>query len=102
MGTRCRKRRTVEKVDKRSETSDGWTYTFAEFSTCKTIKIVLPKRLNVQLMGAYKLGGLGYDIKAGNMYFIEKTRLSQITKFDDIYVIERDCWNLFPAGRTEH
>lgn len=29
----------------------------------------------------------------------KKTRLSQITKFDDIYVIERDCWNLFPAGR---
>ena len=30
------------------------------------------KRVNVQLMGAYKLGGLGYDIKSGNMYFIEK------------------------------
>ena len=29
---------------------------------------------------------------------LKKTRLSQITKFDDIYVIERDCWNLFPAG----
>ena len=60
------------KVQERSETSDGWTYTFAEFATCKTIKIVLPQRVNVQLMGAYKLGGLGYDIKSGNMYFIEK------------------------------
>ena len=30
------------------------------------------QNVNVQLMGAYMLGGLGYDIKSGNMYFIEK------------------------------
>lgn len=71
-GNKVQEEKNGRKVDKRSETSDGWTYTFAEFSTCKTIKIVLPKRVNVQLMGAYKLGGLGYDIKSGNMYFIEK------------------------------
>lgn len=50
----------------------GGLIRFFEFATCKTIKIVLPQRVNVQLMGAYKLGGLGYDIKSGNMYFIEK------------------------------
>jgi len=71
-GNKVQEEKNGRKVDKRSETSDGWTYTFAEFSTCKTIKIVLPQRVNVQLMGAYKLGGLGYDIKSGNMYFIEK------------------------------
>ena len=71
-GNKLQEEKNGRKVDKRSETSDGWTYTFAEFSTCKTIKIVLSKRVNVQLMGAYMLGGLGYDIKSGNMYFIEK------------------------------
>ena len=71
-GKKVQEEKNGRKVDKRSETSDGWTYTFAEFATCKTIKIVLPQRVNVQLMGAYKLGGLGYDIKSGNMYFIEK------------------------------
>ncbi|HEM6090097.1 TPA: hypothetical protein U2B88_002168 [Streptococcus suis] len=57
--------------DKRSETSDGYTYTLSEFGTSKMIKIVLAKEYSLQLMGAYKLGGLGYDIK-GSMYFIEK------------------------------
>ena len=71
-GSKVQEEKNGRKVDKRSETSDGWTYTFAEFATCKTIKIVLSKRVNVQLMGAYMLGGLGYDIKSGNMYFIEK------------------------------
>ena len=71
-GNKLQEEKNGRKVDKRSETSDGWTYTFAEFSTCKTIKIVLSNRVNVQLMKAYKLSGLGYDIKSGNMYFIEK------------------------------
>ena len=71
-GNKLQEEKNGRKVDKRSETSDGWTYTFAEFSTRKTSKIVLSNRVNVQLMGAYKLSGLGYDIKSGNMYFIEK------------------------------
>lgn len=57
--------------DLRSDTSDGFTYVFSEFGTSKMIQIVLPKEYNLQLMGAYKLGGLGYDIK-GSMFFIEK------------------------------
>ena len=40
-GNKLQEEKNGRKVDKRSETSDGWTYTFAEFSTCKTIKIVL-------------------------------------------------------------
>ena len=57
--------------DKRSDTSDGYTHTLSEFGTSKMIQIVLPKEFNLQLMNAYKLGGLGYDIK-GSLYFIEK------------------------------
>lgn len=57
--------------DKRSNTSDGYTHTLSEFGTSKMIQIVLPKEFNLQLMNAYKLGGLGYDIK-GSMFFIEK------------------------------
>lgn len=59
-------------VDKRAEESDGWTYTFAEFVTCKKISIVLPRKYDLKLMTAYSLSGSGYDIKSGNMYFIEK------------------------------
>lgn len=58
--------------DRRSETSDGFTHVFSEFGTSKMIQIVLPKECNLQLMTAYKLGGLGYDIASGNMYFLEK------------------------------
>lgn len=71
-GNKIQEEKNGRKVDKRSDISDGWTYTFAEFGTCKKIQIVLPKRVSVNLMGAYKIGGLGYDIKSGNMYFIEK------------------------------
>ena len=59
-------------IDKRSDKSDGWTYTFSEFGTCKKIMVVLPNRLDVRLMEAYKLSGLGYDIKGIDMFFIEK------------------------------
>lgn len=71
-GNKIQEEKNGRKVDKRSDISDGWTYTFAEFGTCKKIQIVLSKRVNVSLMTAYKVGGLGYDIKSGNMYFIEK------------------------------
>ena len=57
--------------DKRSKTSDGWTYTFAEFQTCK-IKIVLQKQFDFKLLSAYNISGEGYDIKSADMYFIEK------------------------------
>lgn len=57
--------------DKRSDTSDGYTHTLSEFGTSKMIQVILPKEYNLQLMTAYKVGGLGYDIKS-SMFFIEK------------------------------
>lgn len=71
-GNKIQEEQNGRKVDKRSETPDGWTYTFAEFGTCKMIKIVLPQKVEVKLMSAYTLSGMGYDIKSGNMFFIEK------------------------------
>lgn len=59
-------------ADLRSKESDGYTYTFAEFGTARTIKIVFPKRVDLKLLGAYQVGGLGYDIKNARMVFIEK------------------------------
>ena len=58
--------------DKRSETSDGFTYTFTEFGTGKIVKIVLPEERKIDLLGSYKVAGLGYDIKSANMIFIEQ------------------------------
>ena len=57
--------------DQRSDTSDGYTHVFSEFGTSKMIQIILPKKYDLQLMTAYKLSGLGYDIK-GSMFFIEQ------------------------------
>lgn len=58
--------------DKRSEISDGYTYTFTEFGTGKMVKIVLPEKLEIKLLGSYKVVGFGYDIKSANMIFIEQ------------------------------
>ena len=71
-GNKIQEEKNGRKVDKRSETSDGWTDTFAEFNTCKKVQIVLKNPINLQLTTAYHHGGLGYDLKSGNMYFIEK------------------------------
>jgi lambda repressor-like predicted transcriptional regulator len=63
--------------DKRSKVSDGWTYTFSEFQTCKKVKIVLSKRVDLKLLSVYSVSGMGYDIKSADMYFIEKEVLLQ-------------------------
>lgn len=60
------------KTDERSAKSDGYIYTFSEFSTAKIVKIVLANRVNLSLLNAYKIGGNGYSIKNANMIFIEK------------------------------
>ena len=57
--------------DKRSKTSDGWTYTFAEFQTCKN-QNCFTKQFDFKLLSAYNISGEGYDIKSADMYFIEK------------------------------
>ncbi|MFC2733629.1 MAG: hypothetical protein ACFN4A_10275, partial [Streptococcus mutans] len=58
--------------DKRSETSDGYTYTFTEFGTGKMVKVVLPQEQKIELLGSYVVVGFGYDIKQANMIFIEQ------------------------------
>ena len=62
-GNKIQEEKNGRKVDKRTETSNGWTYTFAQFNTCKKVQIVLDKRINWQQMAAYNRGGLDYDIK---------------------------------------
>lgn len=57
-------------LDKRSEKSSGYLYRFSEFSTSKMIMIVLPEKLNLKLLSAYKLSGLGFDSFAS--YFLEE------------------------------
>lgn len=64
----------------RSEISDGWTYTFSEFGTARKIMIVLSERKNLELLTAYKIAGLGYDIKNANLVFIDTK--GQIAKFE--------------------
>lgn len=58
--------------DVRSKVSDGYTYTFSEFETSKIIKVVLDKLYDVKVMNAYLISGYGYDIRSGNMIFIDK------------------------------
>ncbi len=58
--------------DVRSKVSDGYTYTFSEFETSKIVKVVLDKLYDVKVMNAYLISGYGYDIRSGNMIFIDK------------------------------
>lgn len=64
--------------DVRSEVSDGWTYTFAEFATAKKVMIVLKQKVNLELLKAYKIVGLGYDLKKANLLFVDSnTQISE-------------------------
>lgn len=58
--------------DKRSEVSDGYTYTFSQFGTGKMVKVVLPQQQKFEILGSYKVVGFGYDIRSANMIFIEQ------------------------------
>lgn len=58
--------------DMRSETSDGYTYTFSDFETSQVVKVVLDKLYDIKVMNAYLISGLGYDIRSGNMIFIDE------------------------------
>lgn len=64
--------------DVRSDVSDGWTYTFSEFATAKKVMIVLKQKVNLELLKAYKIAGLGYDLKKANLLFIDSnTQISE-------------------------
>ena len=58
--------------DMRSKTSDGYTYTFSDFETSQVVKVVLNKLYDIKVMNAYVVSGLGYDIRSGNMIFIDE------------------------------
>lgn len=63
--------------DQRSETPSGWSYTFTEYGTAKTVKVVLDTQYALEPLTVYKVSGEGYDIQQGNLIFIqEKGRLS--------------------------
>lgn len=59
-----------EGKDKRSETSDGFTHTFSEVGTSKVVKIVCPKKLNLEMLTAYQVSGFGYSM--GSMLYIDE------------------------------
>lgn len=56
----------------RSKVSDGYTYTFSDFETSRVVKVVLDKLYDIKVMNAYLISGYGYDIRSGNMIFIDK------------------------------
>jgi len=58
--------------DKRAEQSTGVQITLVEFGTGKKVMAVFPQGYKLDLLKAYVVGGKGYDIKSGNMYFLEK------------------------------
>ncbi len=58
--------------DKRSETRDGYTYTFSDFESCRVVKVVLDKLYDIKIMNAYLVSGYGYDIRSSNMIFIDE------------------------------
>lgn len=59
-----------EGKDKRSETFDGFTHTFSEVGTSKVVKIVCPKKLNLEMLTAYQVSGFGYSM--GSMLYIDE------------------------------
>ena len=69
--------------DKRSDVSDGWTYTFAEFGTAKVVKVVIPKLYELELLQPYQVSGYGYDIRNAGMVFIDSEGELNSTKSRD-------------------
>lgn len=56
--------------DRRSETFDGFTHTFSEVGTSKIVKVVCPKKLNLEMLTAYRVSGFGYSM--GSMLYIDE------------------------------
>lgn len=56
----------------KSKVSDGWVHTFSEVGTSKVVKVVLPKKYNLAVLGAFTVSGNGYDIRSGNMLFLDE------------------------------
>lgn len=58
--------------DKRAEQPTGVQITLVQFGTGKKVIAVFPQGYKLDLLKAYVVGGKGYDIKSGNMYFLEQ------------------------------
>ena len=57
----------------RSSELKGYMYTFNELGTAKVVKIVVTnKDMPIKLLSVYKIKGDGYDIKNGNMIFLDE------------------------------
>lgn len=62
----------AEGNDARSSDADGYTFTFSQFGTATKVMAVLPKKYNLDLLTAYKLSGLGYQMRQANMLYIDE------------------------------
>lgn len=56
----------------KDEVPDGTTYTFSELGTSKIIKIISSDLHDLQICGAYKISGLGYDLRSSSLIFIDE------------------------------
>lgn len=52
--------------------SDGDTYTLSELGTSKIVKVVAIPGLALEVGEAYKIEGLGYDMRSSNMIFVDE------------------------------
>lgn len=58
--------------DVRSEKSDGFTYTFAQYGTANKVMAVISKQYGLDRLGVYVLSGLGYNMRQNNMIFLDE------------------------------
>lgn len=58
--------------DVRSEKSDGFMFTFTQFGTATKVMAVLPKNYSLELLSAFKLSGLGYQMRSANLIYIDE------------------------------
>ena len=57
---------------KRSEESDGTSFTFSELGSSKKVTVVYAGDFEPELMEMYLVSGLGYDIRNSNFIFIDE------------------------------
>lgn len=65
-------------TDKKSDKKDGYTYGLSEIGTSKLVKIVVPSKINLNMLGVYVVSGYGFNINSANMYFLDsQTAISE-------------------------
>ncbi|MCP9331720.1 hypothetical protein [Lactobacillus kefiranofaciens] len=72
-------KKDVDGNDVRSAKSDGFMYTFSQFGTATKIMAVIPKKYTLELLTAYKVSGLGYQMRQANMIYLDEN--VQLTAF---------------------